>query len=201
MIDSVAATAALAAVLFAATNMDTLLTSTALVAANRHAGRGGNWRIWCGQCVGMVIVVVIALLVAASLAHVSAGWLAAIGVVPILLGLKGLWACFRSRLDVPDGDVAPQQQVGVVGVAGLTIGSGADNLAAYTPVFRTDDMSQLAVTLGVFTIGAAVLCVVGAWCGSRRLVILAIRRFGRWTVPVVFLVVGVAAVYHGLSSI
>ncbi|OPX07091.1 cadmium resistance transporter [Mycobacterium sp. AT1] len=199
MSESVAATAALAAVLFAATNIDTLLTSTTLVAASRAVGRDGNWRIWCGQCLGMAIVVLIALLAGAGLAQVPAGWLALVGVVPIALGVNGLRAALRGGVVDDDERVPPQD--GVLAVAGLTVGSGADNLAAYTPVFRTDSVSQLVVTIGVFVIGAAVLCAVGGWCGSRRFVVVAIRRFGRWAVPVVFVVVGVAAVYRGVSSI
>ena len=51
---------------------------------------------------------------------------------------------------------------GVVGVGTLTVVDGADNLAAYTPVFATADAGRIAVTLVVFAVGVAVWCAAGA---------------------------------------
>ena len=194
---SVAGTVALAMVLFVATNVDSLLTTAASIAVNNVHGRTGTWRIWLGQCLGMAIVAVVALLAAAGFAEVSPVWLAAIGVVPILLGVKGLWEALRGG---DDGGAPAAAPIGVLGVVGLTLSNGTDNLAAYAPVFRDATAPQLAVTLAVFAVGAVLWCAVASWCASRRVAARAIQRVGRWLVPVVFLVVGCAAVYRGLSS-
>jgi cadmium resistance protein CadD (predicted permease) len=42
---------------------------------------------------------------------------------------------------------------GLAGVTGVTVANGGDNIAAYTPVFRTISSTSIAVTLAVFVIG------------------------------------------------
>jgi cadmium resistance protein CadD (predicted permease) len=46
-------------------------------------------------------------------------------------------------------------------------GAGADNIAVYTPVFRTMDASGAIVLVAVFAVLVAVWCMAASWLGSH----------------------------------
>ena len=79
---------------------------------------------------------------------------------------------------------------GVVGVATLTVVDGADNLAAYTPVFATADAGRIAVTLVVFAVGVAVWCAAGALLTRHHRITDTLPRYGRWILPAAFILIG-----------
>jgi cadmium resistance protein CadD (predicted permease) len=60
-----------------------------------------------------------------------------------------------------------------LGVAGVTVANGADNVAVYTPAFRTAGTSGWPVILAVFAVGVA------AWVPRRALARLAPGRGAR----------------------
>jgi cadmium resistance protein CadD (predicted permease) len=80
---------------------------------------------------------------------------------------------------------------GVAGVATLTVVDGADNLAAYTPVFATADASRIAVTLAVFAVGVAVWCAAGALLTRHRRITDTLARYGRWILPAAFILIAI----------
>jgi cadmium resistance protein CadD (predicted permease) len=79
---------------------------------------------------------------------------------------------------------------GVAGVATLTVVDGADNLAAYTPVFATADVGRITVTLVVFAVGVAVWCAAGALLTRHHRITDSLQRYGRWILPVAFILIG-----------
>jgi cadmium resistance protein CadD (predicted permease) len=78
---------------------------------------------------------------------------------------------------------------GVVGVGTLTVVDGADNLAAYTPVFATADAARIAVTLVVFAVGVAVWCAAGALLTRYHRITDTLQRYGRWILPAAFILI------------
>ena len=79
---------------------------------------------------------------------------------------------------------------GVVGVGTLTAVDGADNLAAYTPVFATADVDRIAVTLVVFAFGVAVWCAAGGLLTRHHSITATLQRYGRWVLPAAFILIG-----------
>jgi cadmium resistance protein CadD (predicted permease) len=79
---------------------------------------------------------------------------------------------------------------GVAGVATLTVVDGADNLAAYTPVFATADAARIALTLAVFAVGVAVWCTAGALLTRHHRITDTLTRYGRWILPAAFVLIG-----------
>ncbi|WP_205315068.1 cadmium resistance transporter, partial [Nonomuraea lactucae] len=93
------------------------------------------------------------------------------------------------------GESAPAVVAGgALGVAGVTVANGADNLSVYTPLFRTIGPASTVVTGVVFAVLVAFWCAAGAWLGSHKKVIAFVERFGHWLVPMVFMVIGVVIV-------
>jgi cadmium resistance protein CadD (predicted permease) len=183
-------TAVTAAGVFAGTNVDDLLVLTVLFLAARASGRPRPWQIWAGQYAGIGALVLVSVLAALGLTLVPDRWAGLLGLVPLALGARGLVAAVRRR----GGDDAPVVAGNALAVAGVTIANGADNIAVYTPVFRTIGAGGSAVTIAVFAVLVAVWCLAASWLGAHRRVIAVVERWGHWLVPAVFLVIGAVIV-------
>ena len=123
-------TAAGAAVVFAGTDIDDILILTLLFVAARSTGRPRAWQIVLGQYAGIAVLVGASAVVAAGLLVVPDPWTGLLGLLPVALGVRAL-------LRRDDDEESPGVVTGTIGVAGVTIANGADNIAVYVPVFRT----------------------------------------------------------------
>ena len=185
---SLPASAATAVALFAGTNVDDLVVLALLNAAWRAAGRPRRWEIWVGQYLGFAVLVGLALAAGRGLSLLPARWLWLLALIPFTLGVVTLVQVIRAvrRGEQP----APPSAGGLLGVATLTIVDGADNLAAYTPVFATAGGGQIAVMLVVFAAGVAVWCLAGSLLVRHDRVIGVLARHGHWILPIAFILIG-----------
>ena len=216
---SLPASAATAVALFAATNVDDLVVLALLSATSRATGRPRRWEIWAGQYLGFAVLVGLSLAAGRGLSLVPARWLWLLALIPLVIGVVTLTAAIKaarrgepptvgqpsgtglSRIAGPSGagglPVAPglsdvrwlAWMAGVVGVGTLTVVDGADNLAAYTPVFATVGAARIAVTLVVFAVGVAVWCAAGALLTRHRRITDTLQRYGRWILPAAFILI------------
>jgi cadmium resistance protein CadD (predicted permease) len=187
------ATVATAAGLFAGTNIDDMVVLAVLNASSRADGRPRRWQIWAGEYAGIAALTVISLVAALGLTLIPEGWVWVLGWIPITLGGRKLVIAVRAR---NSGErVSPAVATGLTGVMGVTIANGGDNIAAYTPVFRTISVGDGIVTIAVFTMLVAVWCLAGTWLVSHHRVIRLIQRWGQWIVPAVFIGIGLY-VFH-----
>ncbi|MGA5311700.1 cadmium resistance transporter [Micromonospora taraxaci] len=176
-------TAAGAAVVFAATDIDDIVILTLFFVAARTTGRPRPWQIVAGQYVGIGALALASAVVAAGLLVVPDPWTGLLGLLPIVLGLRALRR--------PDEDDTPTVVTGTLGVAGVTIANGADNVAVYVPVFRALGVADSAVFLLVFALLIALWCAVGAWLGGHHRVVRLVERAGHWLAPTIFIGIGV----------
>jgi len=187
-VDHLAGTLAAAVGVFTGTNVDDLVVLTVLFLSSRAIGRPARWQIWAGQYAGIALLVAASALAALGLSIVADRWVGLLGLIPLGLGVRGLVRALRAH--AAGDDTAATVASGLVSVAGVTIANGADNISVYTPLFRTIGLSSSLVTVAVFALLVAVWCLAGSWLGSHRRVIAVVRRYGRWLVPVVFIVIG-----------
>jgi cadmium resistance protein CadD (predicted permease) len=176
-------TATVAAVVFAATNIDDIVVLTVFFVAARTTGRPRVGQIVTGQYLGIGALVLVSAVVAAGLLVVPDEWTGLLGLLPIALGVRALVR--------RDDDEPPPVVAGVVGVAAVTIANGADNVAVYVPVLRTLGVADAAAFGLVFAALVAVWCVAGAWLGGHPRVTRLVERTGHWLVPAIFIAVGV----------
>ena len=179
-------TIAAAVAMFAGTNIDDIVVLTVLFVASASQGRPRAWQIVAGQYAGLITLVAISVVAALGLVIVPEDWVGLLGLLPLSLGVWGLIRGLRSG----DEDEPPVVATGMVGVAAITIANGADNIAVYTPVFRTLGAPQTAVTIAVFLICVGIWCYAGRLLGTRRKVVDTLERVEHWLVPVVFIVLG-----------
>jgi cadmium resistance protein CadD (predicted permease) len=187
-VSSLPAAIAAAAALFAGTNVDDIVMLALLSAASRATGRPRRWQLWAGQYAGFAVLVGVSLAAGRGLDLIPAGWLWLLALIPLTLGMVTLIAAVRT---VRQGErPAPPSPGGLLGMAGLVITNGADNLAAYTPFFAADDAGRIAVTLVVFAAGVALWCAVGWWLSGHKAITAVIERYGHWILPAVFILIG-----------
>lgn len=186
--DRFAGTVATAAGIFVGTNVDDLVVLTVLFLSWRASGRPRPWQIWAGQYAGIAVLVLLSSVAALGLTIVPDAWVGLLGLVPFAVGVRGLAAAIRADNDGPDA--CPPIVSGLVSVATVTISNGADNIAVYTPVFRTIGAGSSAVTIAVFAVGVALWCLAGAWLGCHKKIIEIAGRHGQWLVPAVMIVIG-----------
>ncbi|MER7891156.1 cadmium resistance transporter [Micromonospora sp. NPDC094482] len=175
-------TAAGAAVVFAATDIDDIVILTLFFVAARTTGRPRRRQIVAGQYLGIGVLALASAVVAAGLLVVPDPWTGLLGLLPIALGVRAL-------LD-RDDEQAPTVVAGTLGVAGVTIANGADNVAVYVPVFRALGPADSAVFLLVFVVLIALWCAAGAWLGGHPRVVRLVERAGHWLVPAIFVAIG-----------
>jgi cadmium resistance protein CadD (predicted permease) len=174
------------AAVFAGTNVDDVIVLTVLFLAARASGRPRVWQVWAGQYGGMAALIAISAAAALGLVIVPDRWVGLLGLIPFGLGVAGLVATSRAR----GREEPPVVATGLASVVGITLANGADNLAVYTPMFRTIGVADSVVTIAVFLALVAPLCLAGSVLGSHPRVVAVVRRYGHWIVPVVFIALG-----------
>ncbi|WP_192902082.1 cadmium resistance transporter [Micromonospora globbae] len=172
-----------AAVVFAATDIDDIVILTLFFVAARTTGRPRRRQIVAGQYLGIGVLAVASAVVAAGLLVVPEPWTGLLGLLPIALGVRALLH--------RDDEEPPAVATGALGVAGVTIANGADNVAVYVPVFRALGPADSAVYLLVFVVLVALWCAAGAWLGGHPRVVRLVERAGHWLVPALFVAIGV----------
>jgi cadmium resistance protein CadD (predicted permease) len=184
----VLATIATAAGVFIGSNIDDLIVLIVLFLAARR-GRLPASRIVAGQYLGYGILVAASIVIALGLAAVPQRWIGLVGLVPLGIGVWGLIGAIRN---------GPEHQPIVArrlwAIAALSIANGSDDLSIYAPLLRTnsfgDDVLIVLVLLGF----VAIWCAIAWWLGTRRRVLKALKRFGHWLVPLVFIAIGLLVI-------
>jgi cadmium resistance protein CadD (predicted permease) len=193
-VTSLPATTATAVALFAGTNIDDVVVLALLSASSRATGRPSRWQIWAGQYAGFAVLVGLSLAAGRGLSLVPGHWLWLLALIPFGLGVVTLTAAIRAvrRGAEPEAPSAG----GLLGVAALTIVDGADNVAAYTPVFATSGGGQIVVMLVVFPVGVAVWCAAGSLLVRHHRITDTLARYGHWILPVAFILIALYTLHQ-----
>jgi cadmium resistance protein CadD (predicted permease) len=181
---------------FASTNIDDIFLLAAFFADPRLRHRS----IVVGQYLGIGALVLASALAALFALALPGGWVALLGVVPLLLGLRRLLAL---RTDTVGGEGGDEQhriqdqehkterrlRSQALAVASVTVANGADNVGVYVPLFATavEAIPTYALTFAVMT---GVWCALGYLLVNNRILGGAIRRYGHVVLPIVLIALG-----------
>lgn len=181
--------AAAAVVAFAATNVDDIVVLSVLFA--RRDAHFHTRHIVVGQYLGFAVLVTASLAASVGLLALPDEAVGALGLIPIVLGLRGLWHA-RPAGDSGTYDPAARGTAMTTGgVASITIANGADNIAIYAPLFATVGPGSIAITLLAFFVLLAVWCLAGLLIGSRPPVARSVAWAGHYAIPVVLIALGI----------
>ena len=182
---------------FASTNIDDLFLLAAFFADTRLHRPS----IVIGQYLGIGTLVLVSALAALLALTIPDGWIALLGLVPLLMGFAKLRALRVSAGDTEDDSDARRIQeqertaerrlgLPVLAVASVTVANGGDNVAVYVPLFATafDAIATYALTFAVMT---GVWCALGYLMVNNNVLGGAIRRYGHVILPVVLIALGI----------
>ncbi len=186
-------TVAVAVVAFISTNIDNLTLTTAQLAT---APESRSRRILTGQVLGFIIVLAASVVAAAVLFEVPKGWIGLLGLVPLILGLRGLLALRDPARRA--GNKWPMA-AGAITAMLITIGSSGDNLAVYVPLFRASHVVDSVVILGVFGLLEVGLCMLARYAGRHPKTLQLLERGGVYLTPIVYCVIGVVVLVRSGS--
>ena len=176
----------LAALAFVGTNIDNAAVAPAMVAtAPPERAR----RIAAGQVVGFVVLVLVAVAAAVALFDVPTRAIGLLGLVPLTLGILGLFA-----LRHPDAHQRAARRAfgkGVFAAVVVTIGAGGDNLAVYIPLFRSANAGGRVATALVFVVGEVLVTLLILNAGRHPRTRAAVSRIGTIATPLLYCAIGV----------
>jgi cadmium resistance protein CadD (predicted permease) len=180
------------AVAFVGTNIDNTLVTMAMVAgAPMERAR----RIALGQVVGFWIMVGVAAGAAAVLYEFSPATVGLLGLVPLSIGIKGLFDAISGRRSGRAGgsDTVGRRAVGrsFTAAALVTMAASGDNLAAYIPLFRAAGAGDVAAIVVVFAVGELLVTWVILAGGRHPRARGVMTRLGVVAVPVLLCCIGV----------
>ena len=194
--DSAGSSIVVGIVMFTSTNMDDLFVVSAFLADPHLARRS----VVLGQFVGIGILVLVSVIAAQLAVAVPEGWVAFLGLVPLLLGvsqLQTLWHKNSRELNHPEeGRIRVKEHLAehrlrsqILAVAAVTIANGGDNLGVYIPVFASSP-HDIPIYAAVFAVMTAIWCMLGYGLVKNRAVGSVIYRYGHAALPFVLIALG-----------
>ena len=193
--DEVLGTIGVAIVVFAATNVDDVFLLAAFFADERMRPRA----VVAGQFLGIGLLVALSAAAALAALKVPDGYPALLGLVPLALGVRGLWGLMRSgkgREGTEDDAIQGAEQRAerrtrsqVLAVAAVTVANGGDNLAVYVPLFAREP-GEIPLYAAAFAVMTALWCFAGLCLVRNSLAQRHIRRYGHVALPIVLIALG-----------
>ncbi|HTN90329.1 MAG TPA: cadmium resistance transporter [Sorangium sp.] len=186
------------AVVFISTNIDDVLLLTAFFSDPDFTPR----QVVAGQFLGMAALVLASVACALLAVRVPDGWIGLLGLAPLALGLRGLWALRRGQEagedededadDADDADDRPRGRAArfrALAVATVTVANGGDNLGVYIPLFSSSP-GLIPLHAAVFAVMTGALCALGHHLVNHPVLGSRIRRHGRVALPFVLIGLG-----------
>jgi len=143
---------------------------------------------------GIGVLVLVSVGAAMTALVVPPEWVALIGIAPLVLGLRQLFA----QASTATG--GPLTGAGMRTVAGVTIANGGDNLGVYIPLFAKDP-GAIPLYVLVFAVGTLVWCVLGYALVSHPAVATTIQRYAHRALPWVLIGIGLYVLFGARSLV
>jgi cadmium resistance protein CadD (predicted permease) len=142
--------------------------------------------IVAGQYAGLSLLFAVS--VAGSLLSliIPAGYLRALGVFPILVGIKKLFELRHS------GETTGKASTGIAGVTLVTVANGGDNIGVYVPAFAVHSAGQIVVIAVVFVAMTGLWCVLAHRMVTHPRLGAPFRRYGHLLAPLVLIGLGIS---------
>ena len=179
--------------MFVSTNIDDIFLLAAFFSDRKLTARS----VVLGQCLGIAVLVAVSTVVAWLSMALPEGWSSLLGLVPLYLGLKqvkSLWTAADESAEDDEIQLQEQQMARglhsqMLGVAGVTIANGGDNLGVYIPMFA-NSLAAIPLFVAVFAVMTLLWCFLGHVLVNNQVFGHWIRRYGHKILPVVLILLG-----------
>ena len=192
-------------VVFASAHIDDLFVIAAFFADRKLK------RIWVvsGQVAGTAVLVTVSAVAAQLAVDMDGKWVALVGFVPLLLGVRKLIALRKGRED-DDVEGSRKRLQGhmagkllraqVLAITAIAISNGADDLGLYIPLFASS-LAQLTSYAAIFLVMSAVWCGIAYLFVHNPLLGRPLRRYGHAMLPFVLICVGLFVLRDALPLV
>ena len=178
-------TSMLAAVIgYISTNIDDIFVIMILLS---QCSRKGRQSLIAGHFLGVGLITAISMLGAFGLQNLPLKYVGLLGLVPIVLGIKSVRE-YRKGKD--EDDELPGEDVGVLGMAMITLGNGADNIGVYIPLFTGFSLMERLGAVVIFAVMTAVWVYLANTLSEFPKVKALIRKYRHIAIPLVFFLLG-----------
>jgi cadmium resistance protein CadD (predicted permease) len=167
---SLGATLITGTIAFAATNIDDMVVLTVFFSQTER-----RRLVVVGQYLGFTALILISLVGLVGGRVLPHEWIRFLGLIPIAVGIKKLFA--------KPADHLTRRDASVIDVALVTFANGGDNIGIYAPLFAVSDKARLLELVAVFYLLLGVWCVVGYLIPRRQIIGNMLRRWGHRVMP------------------
>lgn len=165
---------------YISTNIDDIFVIMILLA---QAVKGTKGRLVAGHFLGVGILTVVSMLGALGLQNLPLRYVGILGLVPIGLGIKAWFNRDDEEMDA--------KAVGLLSMAMITLGNGADNIGVYIPLFTGFSSAERLSAVTVFAVMTALWVFLANTLGEFPKVKSVIEKYKAFAIPVVFIALGV----------
>ena len=165
---------------YISTNIDDIFVIMILLA---QAAKGAKGRLVAGHFLGVGILTVVSMLGALGLQNLPLKYVGILGLVPIGLGIK---AWFKR-----DDEETEAKAVGLLSMAMITMGNGADNIGVYIPLFTGFSGAERIGAVIVFSVMTALWVFLANTLAEFPKVKSVIEKYKTIAIPLVFIALGV----------
>lgn len=170
---------------YISTNIDDIFVIMILLS---QAAKGAKRKLVAGHFLGVGIITVVSMLGAFGLQNLPVKYVGILGLVPIGLGIKA-WLDHKKGAD---DDNAPEgQAVGLLSMAMITLGNGADNIGVYIPLFTGFSSGERIGAVVVFAVMTALWVFLANRLAEFPKIKAIIEKYKDIAIPVVFIALGV----------
>ena len=166
---------------YISTNIDDIFVLMILLSQVQGAAKR---RLITGHFLGVGLLTLISMLGALGLQHLPVKYTGFLGIVPILLGIR---ACFDRDDDEHTGAANP----GILGMALITLGNGADNIGVYMPLFTGFSAIERYLAAGIFVLLTAVWVGLAHRLATVPKIQAIISKYKAILIPLVFIALGI----------
>lgn len=165
---------------YISTNIDDIFVLMILLA---QAPKGAKGRLVTGHFLGVGILTAVSMLGALGLQNLPLHYVGILGLVPIGLGIK---AWFHR-----DDEEMEAKAVGLLSMAMITLGNGADNIGVYIPLFTGFSSAERIGAVIVFAVMTALWVFLANMLAEFPKIKSVIEKYKAIAIPVVFIALGV----------
>jgi cadmium resistance protein CadD (predicted permease) len=190
----IASLIAISVVIFASTNIDDIFVLVGFFSDPKL----GRWHIVAGQFFGIGLIVAASMAAALVALAVSAPYVGFLGFAPIAIGVKKMWDLWRRggvESELKNHPRGACEHGGHFAVAAVTIANSGDNLGVYAPLFATQPLWQVLVSIAVFATMTLAWCLVAWLLVSNPTLGKPARLYGRRALPFVLIGLGGLILY------
>jgi cadmium resistance protein CadD (predicted permease) len=180
--------AAMTAAAYIGTSLDNLILLTAFY--SRYISHAKL--VTAGYIGGMILIGLLIFIIGEAGDLIPVAYLGSLGVIPIVIGVKGLVEQFHKRLPGdPEAAIANGGRTVFLSVLLTQLGNSTDTIITFSVLqFDSKDTMDYVIS-GTFVLMAFVFAGIGYYAIKHQKLQGFLARYGRWLTPFILILVGI----------